>query len=174
MNEVFADQIDTALRRSGCTRPRVALVETSPATLYSCFAVSELAVASMRAAAQELAALENEDAVSLDHRLALLWFSMTLRPQCWKLPSSWDAIAGDYRAADGWIRLHTNAPHHRDVALSVLGCAPDREVVAAAIKGMPRMLWRKQWLPRAALRRRCAALMTGPTTPRAEPSKPNH
>ncbi len=93
-------------------------------------------MASIRAAAQELAAFEEEDAVSLDHRLALLWFSMTLRPQGWKLPSSWDAIAGDYRAAGGWIRLHTNAPHHRDAALGVLGCAPDREAVAAAVKDL--------------------------------------
>jgi hypothetical protein len=136
MKEAFADQIDTALRGAGCTRPQVALVETSPAMLHSCFAVSELAVASIRAAAQELAALEEEDVVSLDHRLALLWFSMTLRPQGWKLPSSWDEIAGDYRAADGWIRLHTNAPHHRNAALGVLGCAPDREAVAAAVKDL--------------------------------------
>jgi hypothetical protein len=32
-------------------------------------------------------------------------------------------LAGDYLAADGWIRLHTNAPHHRLAALLVLGVA---------------------------------------------------
>lgn len=135
MNDNFTQQIDLALDESGCTRRRVAIAETSPATLSSCFAVSELAIASIRAAAQELAALEGAGSMSLDHRLALLWFSMTLRPQGWKLPSSWDAVAGDYRADDGWIRLHTNAPHHRDAALGVLGCPADRDAVAAAVQG---------------------------------------
>lgn len=135
MHGCFRQQIYTALDESGSTPPRAALVETSPATLASCFAVSELAIASIQAAAQELAALEGESAVSVDHRLALLWFSMTLRPEGWKLPSAWDAVAGDYRAADGWIRLHTNAPHHRDAALGVLGCPPERETVAAVVRG---------------------------------------
>ncbi len=44
------------------------------------------------------------------------------------------SVAGDYRAADGWIRLHTNAPHHRDAALAVLGTPPEREAVAAAVR----------------------------------------
>jgi crotonobetainyl-CoA:carnitine CoA-transferase CaiB-like acyl-CoA transferase len=50
------------------------------------------------------------------------------------MPAAWDAIAGDYRSGDGWIRLHTNAPHHRAAALSVLGCAGDRAQVAQAVE----------------------------------------
>jgi hypothetical protein len=49
------------------------------------------------------------------------------------MPAPWDPIAGDYRALDGWIRLHTNAPHHRAAALRVLGVEGDREWVAAAV-----------------------------------------
>jgi len=45
----------------------------------------------------------------------------------------WDPLAGDYRSADGWIRLHTNYPHHRAAALHVLGVAPDRAAVASAV-----------------------------------------
>ena len=40
----------------------------------------------------------------------------------------------DYATADGWIRLHTNAPHHRDAALGVLGVGVDRAAVAEAVK----------------------------------------
>jgi crotonobetainyl-CoA:carnitine CoA-transferase CaiB-like acyl-CoA transferase len=54
-------------------------------------------------------------------------------PIGWSLPPIWDPIAGDYRTADGWIRLHTNYAHHRDAALSVLGVAAEREAVAAAV-----------------------------------------
>lgn len=46
----------------------------------------------------------------------------------------WDPIAGNYPAADGrWLRLHTNFPHHRDGVLAMLGCANDRDAVAAAL-----------------------------------------
>jgi hypothetical protein len=49
------------------------------------------------------------------------------------VPSPWDPIAGDYRAADGWIRLHTNAPHHRAAVLRVLGVAGERDAVGDAV-----------------------------------------
>jgi crotonobetainyl-CoA:carnitine CoA-transferase CaiB-like acyl-CoA transferase len=57
----------------------------------------------------------------------------SLRPQGWELPAPWDPIAGDYRSADGWIRLHTNAPHHRAAALAALGCPGEREAVTTAV-----------------------------------------
>src|SRR6185312_8207081 len=62
-----------------------------------------------------------------------MWFSTSLRPIGWQLPPQWDAIAGDYQASDNWIRLHTNAPHHRRAALQVLGCSEERETVAQAV-----------------------------------------
>lgn len=54
-------------------------------------------------------------------------------PIGWKRPPAWDPIAGDYRAADRWIRLHTNYASHRDAVLSVLGTAPERDAVQAAV-----------------------------------------
>jgi hypothetical protein len=45
----------------------------------------------------------------------------------------WDPLAGDYRTADGWIRLHTNYPHHRVAALQVLGVPPDRAAVTSRV-----------------------------------------
>lgn len=75
--------------------------------------------------------------VQVDRRLASLWFSTSVRPQGWTLPPAWDAVAGDYRCADGWIRLHTNAPHHRRAALAVLQAEGEREAVARAVAAWP-------------------------------------
>ena len=132
----FDHQIATAL---GADLPHgPPITQTGPAEMPSCFAVTDLAVASLGAAARELAAQEGAATVTLDRRLTALWFDRTLRPMGWELPSAWDPVAGDYRAADGWIRLHTNAPHHRAAALGVLDSPPDRAAVAAAVAG-----WRK-------------------------------
>jgi crotonobetainyl-CoA:carnitine CoA-transferase CaiB-like acyl-CoA transferase len=47
----------------------------------------------------------------------------------------WDPIARLYRTGDdGWVRLHTNFPHHRDGVLRLLKADYDREAVAAALK----------------------------------------
>ena len=48
-------------------------------------------------------------------------------------PELWDKIAGLYPTADGYVRLHTNFAHHRDGVLRLLGCANEREAVAAAL-----------------------------------------
>ncbi|AHC99655.1 CoA transferase [Leisingera methylohalidivorans] len=107
----------------------------------SVFAVTELANASIAAAGLELAQLISAlnlapvaPEVTVDQRLASLWFSCSLRPVGWELPSLWDPIAGNYQAADGWIRLHTNLPHHRRAALQVLGCEGNRSGAEAAVR----------------------------------------
>ena len=48
-------------------------------------------------------------------------------------PPAWDAIAGVYRVRDGFVRLHTNFPHHRDAVCRVLDCKAERETVQAAL-----------------------------------------
>ncbi|VVD71599.1 CoA transferase [Pandoraea fibrosis] len=72
-------------------------------------------------------------AVNVDRRLASFWFLSSLRPQGWALPPMWDPLAGDYRTADGWIRLHTNSPSHRAAALAVLGVQADRDAIARVV-----------------------------------------
>jgi hypothetical protein len=42
-----------------------------------------------------------------------------------------------WRTADGWLRLHTNYPWHRERALRVLGCADDPDAVARAVAERP-------------------------------------
>ncbi len=128
--------------------------------LLSVFPVTDLAAASVGVAGLAVAELLAQaggawPVVQVDRRLASFWFGMSLRPQGWSLPPVWDAVAGDYRAADGWVRLHTNAPHHRAAALAVLGVEADREVVARAVAG-----WNADALEAAVVERGgCAAAM---------------
>src|SRR5262249_4348011 len=72
--------------------------------------------------------------VRIDRRLASFWFASSIRPLGWSLPAPWDPIAGDYASSDGWIRLHTNAPHHRAAAERVLGTHADRQTMAEAVR----------------------------------------
>ncbi|NGZ83855.1 acyl-CoA transferase [Duganella sp. SAP-35] len=128
--------------------------------LPSCFATTDLAAASVAAAAlavrQLIVAQGGAGAeVRVDRRLASLWFGWSLHPVGWERPPLWDAVAGDYACADGWIRLHTNARHHRDAALAVLGCAAEREAVTRAVAA-----WRGEDLEAAVVGQGgCAAMM---------------
>ncbi|KPA92748.1 CoA transferase [Pseudomonas sp. RHF3.3-3] len=111
---------------------------TESGALPSAFAVTELASASLAAVGEAVAELLRQQTgqnpgVSVDRRLASFWFASSLRPIGWNLPEPWDPIAGDYATADGWIRLHTNAPHHRAAAERVLGPAGDRAVMAELV-----------------------------------------
>lgn len=111
---------------------------TGAGALSSYYAVTDFAAASVAAAAVAvrewmLAQGRPAAAIRVDRRLASLWFGWSIDPAGWTRPPLWDAVAGDYATLDGWIRLHTNAPHHRRAALAVLGCAPDRAAVAHAV-----------------------------------------
>ncbi|ROL73025.1 acyl-CoA transferase [Pseudomonas protegens] len=112
--------------------------QTGQGALPSAFAVTDLASASIAASGQAVAELLYNQTgrlpeVSVDRRLASFWFASSIRPQGWSLPSPWDPIAGDYATRDGWIRLHTNAPHHRAAAERVLGAASERSAMAAQV-----------------------------------------
>lgn len=150
MTTSFLSQIEDALGALGPMAPRVS--ETGDAELPSCFWVTDFAVATMTAAAKQLEPLTGAREIVIDRRLASLWFDRTLRPQGWVLPDAWDAIAGVYQASDGWIRLHTNAPHHRDAALRVLECEADKTAVSAAVSS-----WRKSQLEDAIVAENGAA-----------------
>jgi crotonobetainyl-CoA:carnitine CoA-transferase CaiB-like acyl-CoA transferase len=111
---------------------------TGAGAIASVFAVTDLAAASVAAAGlavSEWVAARGgaKPRVSVDRRLASFWFGFSLRPQGWSPPPPWDPIAGDYATADGWIRLHTNAPHHRDAALKALDVGADKASVAEAV-----------------------------------------
>lgn len=134
----ITDALNAALDLPGGTNALPDIKITGKDALPSFFAVTDLATASIGIASamisryRGLATGDLADII-IDQRLASKWFDMTIRPDGWELPPVWDAIAGDYQTADGWIRLHTNAPHHRAAVLSVLGDYTDREALAPIV-----------------------------------------
>ncbi len=109
--------------------------------LPSCFAVSQLASSSIGAVGcaiaklmQDLGIVRESPNVRVDQTLASLWFAQSIHPVGWQLPPVWDDIAGDYQTMDGWIRLHTNLPKHKNAALEVLGVKSLRNKVAEVLK----------------------------------------
>ncbi|MEO9901686.1 CoA transferase [Nisaea sp.] len=136
--DAFLSEIRKAARLSDRPAPTV----TGSGTLPSAYAVTDLAAASIAAAGEAIAELiaarhDAAPAVDVDRRLASFWYKSSLRPDGWELPAPWDSVAGDYATKDGWIRLHTNAPHHRIAALKALGipdtAETERADVAAAV-----------------------------------------
>jgi hypothetical protein len=106
--------------------------------LPSCFAVTDFASAAIAAAGLCVAELaralgSRSLAIRVDRRLASMWFDFSIRPLGWTLPPARDLVMGDYRAKDGWIRLHTNAPHHRSAAERVLGRCDDARAAAQRV-----------------------------------------
>jgi len=97
-------------------------------------------------------------AVKVDRRLASFWFATTLRPKGWTLPKHAELAGADYLAKDGWLRLHTNAPHHKEAALRVLKCAPTSQAVTEAVA-----TWaREDLVERVIAQGGCAATMFSP------------
>jgi crotonobetainyl-CoA:carnitine CoA-transferase CaiB-like acyl-CoA transferase len=136
MSESMKDRILAALDLPMTERAIVKFCGAD--NLPSAFPVTDLAAGTIAAAAlavSELIGLFGDTpTVSVDRRLSSLWFAWSIRPIGWRPPAPWDAIAGDYCAGDGWIRLHTNAPMHRAAALSVLGCGNDHDAVARTVE----------------------------------------
>jgi hypothetical protein len=128
--------------------------------LPSVFAVSDFATAAVACAASAMSELlagrfAIAPQVTVNRRLASLWFGWSIRPEGWTLPPLWDPIAGNYATRDGWIRLHTNAPHHRDAALAALRADADKSAVARAVSA-----WNADELEAAIVASKgCAAAM---------------
>jgi crotonobetainyl-CoA:carnitine CoA-transferase CaiB-like acyl-CoA transferase len=74
--------------------------------------------------------------VSIDVRHAAVEFRSEryFRVDGSSAPSLWDPLAGLYPVGDGgFVRIHTNFPHHRDSILKLLACDPTREAVQRAL-----------------------------------------
>jgi hypothetical protein len=108
----------------------------SPGLLPAVYDVGALATASVAAATLAVAELGARrlwtavPGVGVDRFAAAAAFrsEALLGSVGWELPPVWDPIAGDYQAADGWIRLHTNYAAHRAAALRALGIEDDEQV----------------------------------------------
>ncbi|CAI8704138.1 CoA transferase [Pseudomonas sp. IT-P294] len=118
--------------------PHTPIPFTSSGALPSAFAVTDLACAGIAVAGQAVSELLQQHTgrlppIEVDRRLASFWFATSIRPVGWSVPPMWDPVAGDYATRDGWIRLHTNAPHHRAAAERVLGACADRAAMASQV-----------------------------------------
>ena len=139
MTEVGQELLTEFQRALGTAVPSPPVTLSDGGSLRSVFAVSDLAQSSVAAAGASLASLValgtggDPPDVTVDRDLASAWFRASIRPQGWDLPSAWDSVAGNYATDDGWVRLHTNAPHHRAAAMGVLGVPEGRAAVAAAV-----------------------------------------
>jgi crotonobetainyl-CoA:carnitine CoA-transferase CaiB-like acyl-CoA transferase len=110
------------------------------AQLPSSFRVAAAAQVSVAATALAAAGIwkmrsgEAQDvAVDMRHAVVECRSERYLRVDGNPPPPAWDAIAGVYKTRDGFVRLHTNFPHHREAVCNVLNCKPERDAVQAAL-----------------------------------------
>jgi hypothetical protein len=134
--------------------------------LPSVFGVTRLASAAVGVACLAIADLHGARTgratppvvVDSTHAAAAFLSERLVKPSGWGLPPVWDELAGDYRAQDGWIRLHTNYASHREAVLKVLGVMADRPAVTQAVEG-----WAADALEQAVVDAGgCAAVMRTP------------
>ncbi|UIL50993.1 MULTISPECIES: CoA transferase [Pantoea] len=126
-------QMWQGLRGNAAAHPLPTFVDH--ASFPAAFAVSELAATSIGLATQAAADLINASRpVEVNVRLASRWFRHSFMPLNRPAPALWDAFAGDYASRDGWVRLHTNAAHHRQAMEQVLGQHPDRAALAREVQ----------------------------------------
>ncbi len=136
---ITADLLALAGLNPGMT-DRLALSGTEP-VLPSSFRVDAAAQATIAAAGLVAAEIHRArtgaaQTVSVAMRHAAAEFRSEHHVRDTSVPPGemWDPIAGIYRTADGgWVRLHTNFPHHRAGILDLLACDGTREAVAAAL-----------------------------------------
>ncbi len=100
-------------------------------------AAAQVSIAASALAAAEIWRMRSGDAqqvaVDMRHAVVECRSERYLRLDGKPPPPAWDAIAGIYKTRDGFVRLHTNFPHHRDAVCKVLNCTPERDAVQAAL-----------------------------------------
>ncbi|HCH25081.1 MAG TPA: acyl-CoA transferase [Oceanospirillaceae bacterium] len=133
---LMLEQLATGVSHNGALPLALAhqqLVKESPLGEVNLLATSamQLAVAALQGLLTEQLSVQVQ--AQIDRTLIDHWCTNSVFPVGWQLPAAWDELAKDYRCADGWIRLHTNAPHHRQSAVAVLGGVTSTSEAAEAI-----------------------------------------
>jgi hypothetical protein len=126
-----ADELPAKIEPSG---PRSVLPAAFDVTGLAIGAVSVATLAAAQLLATRRGSAMAEVAVDSKACCASFAAEGLFAPTGWELPPLWDPIAGNYRAGDAWIRLHTNYAHHRAAVERVLG-VHDRESAQAAVAG---------------------------------------
>src|SRR5438874_8721590 len=100
-------------------------------------AAAQVSVAATALAAAEIWKMRSGEAqdvaVDMRHAVVECRSERYLRVDGNQPPPAWDAIAGVYKTRDGFVRLHTNFPHHRDAVCTGLNCRPERDAVQVAL-----------------------------------------
>lgn len=100
-------------------------------------AAASLSIAAATLAAAELARLTGIEPgrVSVDTRHAAAAFRSErfLRVDGAPPPDVWRGLSGDYQAADGWVKLHCNYPHHGEAVRRALDVPDSRDAVREAV-----------------------------------------
>lgn len=108
---------------------------------YRVGAAAAACVGTATLAAADLARARGVDAgpVTVDTRHATLAFlTERLLRVDGELPGEgWAELSGDYRAADGWVRLHCNYPHHARAVCRALSVPATRDAVTEAVSLRP-------------------------------------
>jgi crotonobetainyl-CoA:carnitine CoA-transferase CaiB-like acyl-CoA transferase len=128
---LIEDAIEALGEEAGVELPRVAVTGRDPG-LPSVFDLGSAAAISVGAATAAAAAIMGRRAVgrraespptaSVDVREAAAAFADERHFRVdGRVQHLWAPLSGDYRTADGWVRLHCNFDHHRDAALDALG-----------------------------------------------------
>ncbi|ATF92131.1 CoA transferase [Cedecea neteri] len=127
--------LTTMIQDLGLEMPQPPVSVMGRGELSSRFPVTEVATASLATAGCALRALLSrpDTPLYIDQRLASYWFSASHYPVNRPPAALWDEFAGDYATRDGWIRLYTNAPHHRQAMESVLGVSKDKTALAQRV-----------------------------------------
>lgn len=131
MNLTFWNALSSAVFDNNVPAPHI----HHEGALHSPLPVSELLAETTALAGTALARLREQPVqeVNVDARLCAFWSDTTIAPIGWTPASLWDALSDSYRGKDGWIRLHTNATHHKAAALRVLGTADDKSAVTTEV-----------------------------------------
>lgn len=133
MSAVFFEELSMAVLREQAAAPTIRY----DGQLAGPLPTSELLAETVGLAGVALARLceRPRDMVEVDGRLCAFWALTSCQPVGWEPPEPWDPLSAVFKAAYGWIRLHTNAPPHKAAALRVLGGVDAKEAVAKVISG---------------------------------------
>ncbi len=131
MKQVFWSQLSRSLFQADVIAPTISYEGRLPGPLP----VSELLAETTGLAAVALAKLRGQSSqeVTVDGRLCGFWSVTSCKPLGWRPPDLWDPLSTSFKGVDGWIRLHTNASHHKAVAIKVLGNVSSKEAATAVV-----------------------------------------
>jgi crotonobetainyl-CoA:carnitine CoA-transferase CaiB-like acyl-CoA transferase len=137
------DEVVALTTALGVALPPVTIEHPAP-VLPSVFRVDVAASAAVAVTTAAVAAVQTARTgvapdVTVDGRAAQIAFRSEryLRVDGNSPGEVWGPLAGDYRCADGWVKIHANFPHHADAAVRALGVEARPEALAAALRSLP-------------------------------------